>query len=212
MAATAEVSLIGARARRLDADDKVTGRARYATDLTLPGMLYGKIVRSDRPHARIVSIDSSAAEALPSVEAVLYGDVTGGRFGQCVKDQTPFALDRVRYVGDPIAAVAADTLETAELAARLIEIEYEDLPAVFDPIEAMLPGAPLVHDDINSYAAPEALIRYGNVSAQVLLERGDVASAFANAAHVIEGTYSAHSVHQMPMETRAAVAEVDAQG
>ncbi len=111
-------TIVGSRARRLDADDKVTGKARYADDLTLPGMLYGKIVRSDRPHARILRIDASAAEALPGVEAVLYGDVTGGRFGECVKDQTPFALDRVRCIGEPIAAVAADTPETAELAAR----------------------------------------------------------------------------------------------
>ncbi|MCC6791008.1 MAG: xanthine dehydrogenase family protein molybdopterin-binding subunit [Thermomicrobiales bacterium] len=212
MVETAEQTLIGGRARRLDAGDKLTGKARYATDLTLPGMLYGKIVRSDRPHARILSIDTSAAEALPGVEAVLHGDVTGGRFGEVVKDQTPFALDRVRYIGDPIAAIAADTPETAELAARLIEVEYEDLPAVFDPIEALQPDAPLVHEDIRSYAAPSVLVRYGNVTAQVLLEKGDISAAFANAAHVFEDTYSAHSVHQMSMETRAAVAEVDSKG
>lgn len=212
MVATAEESVIGSRARRLDAEDKLTGKARYATDLTFPGMLYGKIVRSDRPHARILSIDVSAAMALPGVEAVLYGDVTGGRFGEVVKDQTPFAIDRVRHIGEPIAAVAADTPETAELAARLIEVEYEDLPAVFDPIEALKPDAPLVHEHITSYAAPATLIRFGNVTAQVLLERGDVERAFANAAHVIEATYAAHSVHQMSMEPRAAVAVVDAQG
>jgi CO/xanthine dehydrogenase Mo-binding subunit len=207
----AEKTLIGGRARRLDAEDKVTGRARYATDLVLPGMLYGKIVRSDRAHARIVSIDTSAAEALPGVEAVLFGAV-GGRFGEVVKDQTPFAIDKVRMVGDPIAAVAADTPETAELAARLIEVEYEDLPAVFDPIAALQPDAPLVHEKINDIPAPEALIRWGNVTAQVLLERGDTQRAFAEAAHVIEDTYASHSVHQMPMETKAAVAEVDAAG
>src|SRR5688500_15443663 len=111
MVEIAEPSLIGGRVRRLDAEDKLTGKARYATDFTMPGMLYGKIVRSDRPHARILSIDASAAEALPGVEAVLFGDVTGGRFGDAIKDQTPFALDRVRYIGDPIAAIAADTPE-----------------------------------------------------------------------------------------------------
>jgi CO/xanthine dehydrogenase Mo-binding subunit len=212
MVELADKPLIGGRARRLDADDKVTGRARYATDLTFPGLLYGKIVRSDRPHARIVSIDTSAAEALPGVEAVLSGDLYGRRFGEVIKDQTPFAIDRVRYIGDPLAAIAADSSATAEAAAQLIEIEYEDLPAVFDPIEAMLPGAPLVHEDVTSYAAPPVLIRHGNVAAQVLLNRGDVAGAFAQADHVIEGTYSAHSAHQMPMEPRAAVAEVDAHG
>lgn len=210
--AGAATPLIGGRARRLDADDKVTGRARYATDRTFPGLLHGKIVRSDRPHARIVRIDSSAAEAVPGVEVVLYGKLHGHRFGEAIKDQTPFAIDRVRYIGDPVAAIAADSLETAEFAAQLIEIEYDDLPAVFDPIEAMLPGAPLVHEDLTRYAAPSSLIRYGNVTAQVLLNRGDIDGAFARADHLIEGTYAAHSVHQMPMEPRAAVAEVDARG
>jgi CO/xanthine dehydrogenase Mo-binding subunit len=205
-------SAIGARVRRLDADDKLTGRARYATDYVVPGMLYGKIVRSDRPHARILGIDASEAEAVPGVAAVLCGDVSGGRFGEVVKDQTPFALDKVRYVGEPIAAVAADTPETAELAARLIEVAYEDLEPIFDPIAALAPDAPLVHDDITSYAGPEGLVRWGNVAAQVVLEHGDVAAAFADAAHVVEGTYAAHAAHQAPMEPRAAVAEVDARG
>jgi len=212
MGEVAETPLIGGRGRRLDAADKVTGRARYATDVTVPGLLYGKIVRSDRPHARIVSIDTSAAEALPGVEAVVYGDVGGGRFGEVIKDQTPFALDRVRYVGDPVAAIAADTPETAEMAARLIEIAYHDLPAVFDPIEAMQAGAPLLHDDVAAYTGPSGLIRFGNVTAQVLLDRGNMEEAFTRADQVISGTYTAHSAHQMPMEPRAAVAEVDAQG
>lgn len=205
-------SLVGARVRRLDAEDKLTGRARYATDYTVPGMLFGKIVRSDRPHARILRIDASAAEALAGVEAVLFGDVTGGRFGEIVKDQTPFALDKVRYIGDPIAAIAADAPETAELAARLIEIEYEDLDPVFDPLVALEPDAPLIHDDVNAYGGPDVLIRWGNVAAQVLLERGDTTEAFSRAAHVVEGTYAAHAAHQAPMEPRAAVAEPDARG
>ena len=118
--------LVGTRALRLDAADKLTGRARYASDYRVPGMLHGKIVRSDRPHARITSIDARAALELPGVEAVLYGEV-GGRFGEVVKDQTPFAIDTVRYIGDPVAAIAAETPEIAEEAARLLEIEYEDL-------------------------------------------------------------------------------------
>ncbi len=207
-----ERGLIGGRTRRLDADDKLTGRARYASDFTLPGMLFGKIVRSDRPHARIVRIDTGAAEALPGVEAVLSGDVTGRRFGDLVQDQTPFAFEKVRYVGDPIAAIAADTPETAELAGRLIEIEYEDLEAVFDPIAALTPDAPLVHDDVTSYSGPPELIRWGNVAGQVLLQRGEIDGAFATADHVVEATYAAHSAHQTPMEPRVAVAEVDARG
>jgi CO/xanthine dehydrogenase Mo-binding subunit len=212
MVETAANPLIGGRVRRLDADDKLTGRSRYATDVVVPGMLFGKIVRSDRPHARIISVDTRAAEALPGVEAVLFGDVTGGRFGEVVKDQTPFALEKVRYIGDPVAAVAADTPETAELAARLIDIEYEDLEPIFDPIAALDDDAPVIHDDIAGYAGPAELIRWGNVAAQIVLERGDIAWAFDDAAHVVEATYSAHSAHQMPMEPRAALAIPDARG
>ncbi len=209
---TTTPTVVGTRARRLDADDKVTGRARYATDLRLPGMLVGKIVRSDRPHARIVRIDTAAAEALPGVEAVATAADAAGRFGEIVKDQTVFAVDRVRYVGEPVAAVAAEGEGVADLAMRLIEVEYEDLPAVLDPVEALAPDAPLVHDDVAALAGPDALIRWGNVCSQVVLERGDVADAFARADRVVEGTYAAHSVHQTPMEPRAAVAEVDARG
>ena len=212
MTDTLEKPLIGGPGRRLDADDKVTGSARYATDYVAPGMLFGKIVRSDRPHARIVSIDASAAEGLPGVEAVIWGDAGTAAFGDVVKDQRVFAVDRVRFVGDPIAAIAADSEATAEMAARLIEVEYDDLPAVFDPHDALAPGAPLVHDDVNSYGGPDALIRFGNVAAQVTLVKGDIAAAFANAAHIVEGSYAAHSVHQMPMEPKAAVAEVDGKG
>jgi CO/xanthine dehydrogenase Mo-binding subunit len=204
-------TIVGSRARRLDAEDKLTGHARYASDLRVPGMLYGKIVRSDRAHARIVRIDASDAEALPGVEAVVYGAV-GHRFGPAIRDQTIFAVDRVRHVGEPVAAVAADSEATAELAARLIEIEYEDLPTVFDPVAALRPDAPIVHEDASNYAAPDALIRWGNVCAQVLLGRGDVVAAFARADRVVAGTYAAHSVHQMPMEPRAALAEVDGRG
>jgi CO/xanthine dehydrogenase Mo-binding subunit len=204
-------TIVGSRVRRLDVDDKLTGKARYATDLRLPGMLYGKIVRSDRPHARIVRIDTNHAAAVPGVETVLCGAV-GNRFGAPIKDQTLFAVEKVRHVGEPVAAIAADSEATAEYAAGLIEIEYEDLPAVFDPIAALEPGAPLVHEEWATYAAPETLIRRANVCSQVLLERGDVAAVFARADHIVEGTYAAHSVHQSPMEPRAAVAEVDARG
>lgn len=212
MTETLAKPLIGGSGRRLDADDKVAGAAKYATDYVAPGMLFGKIVRSDRAHARIARIDASAAEALPGVEAVIWGEAGTAPFGDVVKDQRVFAIDRVRFIGDPIAAVAAESEAIAEMASRLIEVEYEDLPAVFDPIEALAPGAPLVHDDVNAYGGPDSLIRWGNVAAQVVLKKGDVAAAFANADRVIEDSYSTHSVHQMPMETKACVAEVDAKG
>src|SRR4051812_24249461 len=140
-------SPIGGRVRRGDAEEKVTGRARYAGDYVAPGMLFGKIVRSERAHAWIVRIDAAAARALPGVEAVICGEAGCDRFGEVVKDQTPFATDRVRYAGEPIAAIAAESELIAELAAGMLEIEYDDLRAVFDPAEALLAEAPLVHDD-----------------------------------------------------------------
>ncbi|MFT4038094.1 MAG: xanthine dehydrogenase family protein molybdopterin-binding subunit [Thermomicrobiales bacterium] len=202
--------LVGTRALRLDAADKLTGRARYASDFVAPGMLHGKVVRSDRPHARILGIDASAALALLGVEAVLFGEV-GGRFGEVVKDQSPFATEKVRYIGDPVAAIAADTPETAELAARLVEITYEDLPPVHDPFAGLRDGAPLLQD-VTAATSPDGLIRWGNVAGQVVLSRGDTDAAFAGADHIIEGVYAAHPAHQTPMEPRVAVAEVDALG
>lgn len=210
MADAVRNDLVGSRALRLDSADKLTGRARYASDYRVPGMLHGKIVRSDRQHARIVSIDASAALELSGVGAMLFGEV-GGRFGEVVKDQTPFAVETVRYIGDPVAAIAAETPEIAELAARLIDIEYEDLEAIQDPFAALEAGAPLLHD-VGAYAQPDGLLRSGNVAGQVVIGRGDTAAAFARADHVVEGAYRAHSAHQTPMEPRVAVAEVDASG
>jgi len=203
---------VGKRARRLDVDGKVTGHARYASDYKPAGMLHGKIVRSDRPAAKIVSIDTSAAEELPGVWAVLSGEGPWHRFGEAIKDQLVFAVDRVRCAGEPLAAIAAETPEIAEQAALLIEVEYEDLPSVFDPIEAMAPDAPLVHDDPTSLEGPPGLIREGNICAKVTLKRGNADAAFGTAHRIVDGTYSSHAVHQSPMETRAAVAELDDTG
>ena len=210
MAEAVRNELVGSRALRLDAADKLTGRARYASDYHVPGMLHGKVVRSDRQHARIVRVDVSAALELPGVEAVIFGD-TGGRFGEVVKDQTPFAIETVRYIGDPVAAIAAETPEIAEQAARLIEIEYEDLAALQDPFAALEPGAPLLHD-VHAYSQPQGLLRNGNVAGQVVLGRGNIEAAFAAAGRIVEGVYRSHSAHQTPMEPRVAVAEVDASG
>ena len=206
------MTTVGTRARRLDADGKITGHARYASDYKPAGMLYGKIVRSDRPAARIVSIDTSAAEALPGVWAVLSGEGSWRPFGEVVKDQAVFSIDKVRSAGEPLAAIAAETPEIAEMAAQLIDVEYEDLPSVFDPLEALEPNAPLVHDDVANLPGPPGLIRDGNVCAQVTLKRGNAEAAFSNAHAIVEGTYRSHSVHQAPMETRAAVTELDDTG
>jgi CO/xanthine dehydrogenase Mo-binding subunit len=200
------------RAVRLDALDKVSGSARYASDLAVPGMLVGHIVRSDRPHARIRALDPTAAEAYPGVSAVVTAKDAPGYFGEVIKDQTAFATEVVRYIGEPIAAIAAETAEIARAAAELIRVEYDDLRPVFDPQVALSAGAPLVHSDWADYAAPEAVVREGNICSRATLVQGDVDAAFRDAVHIVEQTYTTHSTHQAPMETRAVVAEVDARG
>ena len=203
---------VGSRVRRLDALEKVTGRARYGTELSATGMLQAAVLRSDRPHARIVRLDTTRAEAADGVLAVATAADAPGFFGSVYKELSTFARDKVRYPGEPIAAVAAETLEEAEAALALIEVDYEDLPAVFDPLEAIEPGAPLLHDDLNAYGGPSDLGREGNVCVRVLLERGDVERALTNSDLVVEQVYFAPSVHQSPIEPRAALAEWDANG
>src|SRR5688572_9234798 len=141
-------NVIGRSEARLDGEDKATGSAVYTVDLELPGMAHGKILRSPYPHARMVRADGSQAEKLPGVYAVITRDDQRrlGMFGAAYKDQTIVAVDKVRYVGDPVAAVAAIDEATAEEALSRIEVEYEELPAVTSIDEALAPGAPLVHD------------------------------------------------------------------
>ena len=143
---------IGARMVRTDAVEKVTGRAVYAEDVQLPRMIYGALVRSSHAHARILSIDTTEAQKLPGVRAVVTGrDIEMGYYGYELHDQRVFALEKVRYLGEPVAAVAATTADIARAAATKVKIEYEELPAVFDPEEAMSPEAPLVHEDPEAY-------------------------------------------------------------
>ncbi|HEY7168602.1 MAG TPA: xanthine dehydrogenase family protein molybdopterin-binding subunit, partial [Candidatus Binatia bacterium] len=128
---------VGKPLPRIEGEGKVTGRTRYAADLPFEGLLWAKVLRSPLPHARIARIDPSRAKALPGVHAVLTGaDLAGVFVGTRVKDQPVLASDRVRFVGDAVAAVAADTEERAEEAASLIDVEYEELPVVTDPIAA----------------------------------------------------------------------------
>ena len=149
-----EYSVVGKPLTRVDGRVKVTGLAQYASDITLPNMLHGKILRSPHPHAKIVNIDTSQAEALPGVKAVVTGKDTGGiRFGfvdtpRYPADEYPLAIDKVRYIGEEVAAVAAIDEITAAEALSLIEVDYEPMPAIFDPEEALKDGAPKVHEEI----------------------------------------------------------------
>jgi CO/xanthine dehydrogenase Mo-binding subunit len=144
--------VVGQRIGRLDGADKVTGAARYSADVTLPGMVWGKALRSPLPHARIVRVDAMKARALPGVLAVLTAaDVPDLLVGRRMFDMPLLARDRVRFIGEKVAVVAALDPDIAEEALALIEVEYEDLPAVFDPVEAIQAGAPLVHDNPGAY-------------------------------------------------------------
>ena len=148
-------TVVGTRARRLDADDKVTGRARYATIFSLPGMLHGKIVRSDRPHARIVRIDTSAAERSPASKPSSPRP-HGGRSVRRDRQRHDPLRRRPRSLSSATRSPPSPPKQKsiAELAAQLIEVDYEDLPAVFDPHAAMQSDAPLIHDDVAAYAGP----------------------------------------------------------
>ena len=177
-------SAIGTHVKRLDGPDKVTGRAKYTYDINRPGMLYGKIVRSPYPHARVVSVDLSAAQKAPGVKATLIWN--------------PASVERkeLMFQGDEVAAVAADTEEHATDAARLIKVEYDVLPAVIQVDQALAGAAPPVFQPSN--------VRQGQVQ-----ENGDIVAGFKQAAQTIEETYSTHVITHVCLETHGAVCEWD---
>ncbi len=208
-----EERVLGKSYPRVDAADKVSGRSQYAGDVYLPGMLICKVLTSSRPHARILRIDTSKAEQVPGVRAVITGkDIPNVRFGSgAVKDRRVFALEKVRYVGEPLAAVAAVDEIAALEALDLIQVEYEDLPAVTDPIDALKPDAPLVHEDLPSYDGYAAGMG-GNVCTILDSGRGDVDKAFAEADHIFEDTFRSQGINQGYLEPMACVANVDPSG
>ncbi len=171
----AEFKVVGAPIPRLEGPDKVSGRTIYAADVNLPGALWGKILRSPHPHARIRRIDISKARQVPSVRAVITGpQISGHLIGKQIRDMPVLCWEVVRFVGDRVAAVAADTQEAAEEAMGLIDVDYEELPAVFDPLEAMQPSAPRLHEDVAAYeGAPKDLLSVGFVRGSHPRERGE---------------------------------------
>lgn len=185
------MSVIGSRTPRVDAVDRVTGRACFTDDLAFPRMLHAKIVRSPHAHARIVRIDTERARALPGVHAIITGADLPTRYGiiPWTQDEYPLAIDRVLYVGDGVVAVAAVDEATAERAARLVDVTYEVLPHVLDPERALAPDAPKVNETA----------REGNITKHVRLEFGDVDAELAKSELVVEGDYS------FPGSTHAAI-------
>ena len=188
---------VGAPIARKDAFEKATGIAKYASDLFPDDLLWVAVLRSKYPHAKILRIDTSKAEAHPNVVAVFtHRDVPVNRYGVFKKDRPVLCDDKVRYIGDPVALVAAETREDALEALKLIEVEYEPLPAVTDPLEAMKPGAPKVHED-------------GNVCREVHLKFGDVEGAFARADVVVENTYRTGVQIHAYLETEAGISYME---
>lgn len=206
-------AVTGRRVPRLDGVAKVTGRHVYGADFALPGMLYGKVLRSRVAHARIVRIDTSRARTMPGVRAVLTAaDVPDVRYGNAVRDMTVFATDRVLFAGHPIAGVAARSLEIAEQALAAIEVEFAPLPALLDPEAAMAPGAPLIHPDWRSYVAAPYIAGDGNVVSRACLHHGDAAAAFRGAYRVYENRFTTPLVHAGYTEPRVATAAWDGTG
>ncbi|TPW32935.1 molybdopterin-dependent oxidoreductase [Pararhizobium mangrovi] len=195
-----KTSYIGHNTRRLDAPSKVSGRLKYAGDMEMQGMLHMQVLRSPHAHARISRIDTSKAEALPGVHCVITCDDVPGEdgFGVFVHDQPIMARGKVRHVGEAVAAVAADTVRIAREATKLIAVEYEPLPGLYDPEEALRPGAPVIHD----YAAD-------NVVKHIPLRKGDIETGFAAAELIIEERFSTQQVEHAYLEPEAGIAYVD---
>jgi CO/xanthine dehydrogenase Mo-binding subunit len=176
-------------------------------------MLYGKVLRSPVPHANILRIDTGKARVLPGVRTVLTAaDIPPVLLPNTISDVPPLAQDKVRYMGEPVALVAATRPEIAEQAVGLIEVEYQPLPVIDDPERAMRPEAPLVHENWESYAAAEGIVRKGNIACHSSLHKGDPEGAFASADYVFEDRFTTHSVHQTHIEPRVAVVSVESCG
>ena len=205
-----ELRYVGKPVARDDAVDKVTGAARYTHDLAIPGMLHAAMVTSPHASARIVRIEPSAAEALPGVRAVLTGETLDYRVGLYMVDKRILARDVVRYQGEPVVAVAADTLDIAREACRLVEIDYEPLEPVLDPRDALQDGSPLVHPDLGSYEHmkgvffPEAGT---NVAHHQKVRKGDFDAAFAAADVTLTASFYNPPVQHVAMETHATIVQ-----
>ena len=205
--------VLGKNHVRVDALDKVTGHATYAGDVYLPEMLMCKVLTSTRSHARIVSIDTSEAEALPGVRGVITGkDFPDVFFGSgALRDRRVMARDEVFYVGEPVAAVAADDEVTAVEALSLIKVEYEDLDTVVNPLAAILPNSTEVHPDLPEFEGYGFALG-GNNCTMLDADRGDVDAAFAEADYIIEETYHTQPINQGFLEPMACLANIEANG
>lgn len=205
---------VGKPLPRLEGAEKVTGKTLYAADVAVAGALWAKILRSPHPHARIVRVDTSKARSLAGVGAVISGqDLPPVLVGLRMKDMPVLARDRVRYVGEPVAAVAAEDAETAERALELIDVEYEELPYVTDAVEALKPGAPVLHDNPAAYKnAPPRSTELPNVQSLTVWKNGDVEEGLRRAARVFEHTFRTPLGFHAYIEPHACIVKVEDDG
>ena len=209
-------SIIGAAVGRVEGAEKVSGQAVYGADVHFRDTLWGKILRSPYPHARILRIDTSKALQVPGVKAIVTGKDEPDHYqGKSIRDIPVLCWDKVRYIGDKVAAIAAESREAAEEAIDLIDVEYEELPAVFDVLAAMKPGAPILHDDAPSYDGAPADIMAGagsNVLNKLTWGKGDIEKGFAEADVVLEHTFRIPIHHQGYLEPQSFMVKINDDG
>ena len=214
MAKTAPI--IGAAVGRVEGADKVSGQATYGADVHFPDALWGKILRSPYPHARIKSIDVSKAWKVDGVKAIVTGKDEPEHYqGKSIRDIPVLCWDKARYIGDRVAAVAAESRDAAEEAIDLIDVEYEELPAVFDILEAMKPGAPVLHDNAPGYDGAPADIMApggGNVVNKLTWGKGDVEKGFREADIVLEHQFRIPIHHQGYLEPQSFLVKIEDDG
>ena len=209
----AKNSVIGHALPRVDGVNKVTGSSIYAGDVSRPGELWGGFLRSPYPHARILNIDVSLAVNLPGVRAVITGkDVSPHLEGLGLEDMPVLAQDRVRYIGEKVAGVAAIDGDVIEEALGLIKVDYEELPAVFDPLEAVKPEAPILHPDYVHYRGIHKETDLKNVQSVERAGKGNIDEGFSESDHVFENTFYTQMVHQAFIEPRNGMVDIDGQG
>ena len=199
--------IIGHPTQRLEGPDKVSGRAVYAADVVLPGMLWAKVLRSPIAYGRIKKIDTNRAAALPGVAAVATGeDVKGRLIGRKIYDMPILAEGIVRFAGEKVAAVAAESEEIAEAALELIDVEYEELEPLLDPLAAAQQDAPLLHPQVQHYRGLlHPIDAPSNVFVDMKWQKGDVEAGFRGSDIVVENTFTTQAVHQAYIEPHACV-------
>ncbi|HWQ46762.1 MAG TPA: xanthine dehydrogenase family protein molybdopterin-binding subunit [Longilinea sp.] len=209
------VNPVGKSVKRVDVLEKVTGSAIYTDDIQFgKALLHARVKRSPYPHALIKKIDVSKAKALPGVKVIVTGDDFPNLTGQYLKDRPIFAIGRVRFVGEAVVGVAAVTEEIAEKALDLIDIEYEQLPAVFDPIYGASPEAPLLHPDLGSYETPNFIFPEPgtNISNHFKIRKGNTEEAFTKCAAVVDHTFRVPHVQHVPIEPHVAISKMEENG